>query len=113
MFYSVFRDIKYCEYKRLSSGNFQLGTIVPCNEGLIDSLYEKYISKEKARGRLIQAYLFTMNRFSKEDEEIGSGKYRVKIYHMEDDEFRANLYPMSIVDFVRFKWFTRKHFRIL
>ena len=54
-----------------------------------------------------------MNRFNKEDEEIGQGKYRVKVYHMDDDEFRANLYPMSVLDFVRFKWFNRKHFRIL
>ena len=27
LFYSLFRDIKYCEYKRVKSGNFQMGEI--------------------------------------------------------------------------------------
>ena len=77
-------------------------------------MYETYLSNEKKRGKLIDTFLFPINRYKNDqDELLGVGKYRVKVYHMDDDEFRANLYPLSIVDFIRYKWFTRKYFRIL
>ena len=83
-------------------------------EGTFDWLYENYFSNEKKKGKLIDTYIFPLNRYKNDqDEELGVGKYRVKVYHMDDDEFRANLYPLSIIDFVRYKWFTRKHFRIM
>ena len=60
-------------------------------------------------------YLYNVNRYNNDDESslYGVGKYRVNIYHMDDDEFRATVYPMNFVDFVRYRWFVRKHFRIL
>ena len=56
-----------------------------------------------------------MDRFKDESEKIASqaGKYKLKVYHMDDDEFRAKVYPHSFVDFVRYKWFTRTFFRIM
>ena len=41
------------------------------------------------------------------------GVYKVKVYHMDDDEFRVKLYPQSKVDAVRYLWFNRTFFRIL
>ena len=59
--------------------------------------------------------MFNIMRYPDElDESIYKiGKYRVKIYHMDDDEFRGNVYPISWVDWARFRWFNRKYFRIL
>ena len=51
-----------------------------------------------------------MNR---NDSQNDNGYYRVKIYHMDNDEFRAKVYPQNPIDAIRLMWFNRKHFRIL
>ena len=43
----------------------------------------------------------------------GEGLYRIKIYHMDNDEFKSKVYPQSPIDAARYLWFNRKHFRIL
>ena len=48
-----------------------------------------------------------------ESNEENDGLYRVKIYHMDNDEFRAKVYPQNPVDAIRLYWFNRKHFRIM
>ncbi len=56
LFFSVFRDIKYLEFKRLKSEDefFELRKIEPWTEGFIDRLLEKYITRESVTGRLVQ-----------------------------------------------------------
>ena len=72
------------------------------------------MSDEKKRGKLIETYLFNTLRYENEnDENYKVGQYRIKIYHMEDDEFRGNVYPVSWLDWMRYKWFNRKYFRIM
>ena len=41
------------------------------------------------------------------------GKYKLKVYHMDDDEFRGTVYPQSSIDYIRYRWFNRKYFRVL
>ena len=94
-------------------GTFQLGEITKAAEGPLDVFMETYVSREKERGRLIETYMLRVERYKNEAETYGQGKYKVKVYHMEDDEFRGKVYPQSFVDFCRYKWFNRKHFRIL
>lgn len=56
MFYSVFHNIKFLEFKRLKSEDeyFELKEPIEAwKEGYIDYYVEKYFSKEKARGKLL------------------------------------------------------------
>ena len=57
MFYQAFRNIKYCEFKRLKNEEddcFELDQVDPSEpEGAIDKWVETYWSREKARGKLI------------------------------------------------------------
>ncbi|CDW74613.1 UNKNOWN [Stylonychia lemnae] len=111
LFYSIFRNVKYVEFKRLKSEDdyFELKTPVePWDEGLYDRFMEKFITKEKQRGKLIAVQKWVVNR-----NDEGEGLYRVKIYQMDDDEFRDKIYPQSYKDMLRYYWFNRKHFRIL
>ena len=51
MFYTLWRDIKWCEFKRLNSGGtFQLGEIIKDHETWFDKWYT---SEETRRGKLI------------------------------------------------------------
>ena len=57
LFESVFRNIKYCEYKRLKNQEedyFRIKKIEPEKEGQMDLFIEKYWSKEKTDGNLIE-----------------------------------------------------------
>ena len=91
LFFTVFRQVKYLEYKRLKNEEefFELKHIEPCEEGIIDKFVETYISKEALTGKLMQTQKWTMNRNNSESE----GYYRIKIYHMDNDEFKAKVYP--------------------
>mgnify|MGYP000891427377 CR=1 FL=1 len=58
LFFSVFRSVKYVEFKRLVDQEkdfFELESIEPLEngEGWIDKFVEKYISKEATRGKLL------------------------------------------------------------
>ena len=55
LFFSIFRNVKYIEYKRLKDEDeyFELKTVEPWTEGLIDRFIERYITKESVNGRLI------------------------------------------------------------
>ena len=110
LFFAIFRDIKYVEFKRLKSKDefFELGKIEQWEEGWLDKFLERYVTKEVYAGKLLQTQKWLMSRSNQQD-----GVYRVKIYHMDNDEFRAKVYPQSPVDAVRMMWFNRKHFRIL
>ena len=57
LFFSVFREIKYLEFKRLKSEDefFELRTIEPWTEGMIDRFFERYITREAVTGKLIQS----------------------------------------------------------
>ena len=80
---------------------------------------EKYWTKEKANeAKLLDCYLLEMMRYKDDIEEteqnlIAKGLYKIKIYHMDDDEFRPKVYPMNYLDMARYYWFTRKWFRIM
>mmetsp|Transcript_22207 Transcript_22207/g.29716 ORF Transcript_22207/g.29716 Transcript_22207/m.29716 type:complete len:108 (+) Transcript_22207:243-566(+) len=107
--------MKYCEFKRLKSEQddfFELDRVDPNEqEGAIDKFIEQYWSKEKERGRLVQTQKWTIKRtIAKEESE---GFYKVKVYHMDDDEFKCKLYPYSWLDTARFLWFDRDYLRIL
>eukprot|EP00347_Sterkiella_histriomuscorum_P009109 403342487 len=111
LFYSLFRNVKYLEYKRLKSEDdyFELKSpIESWDEGYYDRFVEKYITKEKARGKLLAVQKWTVNR-----NDNTEGLYRVKIYQMDDDEFRGKLYPISYTDYAKYLWFNRKYFRIM
>ena len=58
LFFAVFRNIKYCEFKRLKSEDddyFELDKVDPNEkEGMIDKWIETNWSKEKERGKLVQ-----------------------------------------------------------
>jgi len=41
------------------------------------------------------------------------GYYRVKVYHMDDEEFRCKVYPQSWLDTARYLWHTRTIFLFL
>ena len=122
LFFSLFRDIKYCEFKRMQwaypDGTFQLNKIEKTHDGRISSLIEQYLTKEKVRGRMIDSYLLTINRYTTDKDEENDkvrkvGRYRVKVYHLDDDEFRTKVYPMQPIDYLRYCWFTRTWFRIM
>ena len=110
LFFSIFRSVKYLEYKRLQNEQefFELGKITPWEEGLLDRFVENFVTREKATGRLIQTQKWSVNRSGKED-----GIYRIKVYHMDTNEFKAKVYPMSFTDTVRYLWFNRNFLRIL
>jgi hypothetical protein len=111
LFYSVWRSVKYMEFRRLRSPEdyYELQhPIEDWEEGLFDRFVETYVTKEKATGRLLATQKWTVDRNGN-----SKGVYKVKFYHMDDDEFRGKLYPMSYLDSMRYLWFTRKHFRIL
>ena len=113
MFFVLWRDIKYCEFKRLKNDDatFQLGSVVEDHETWFDKMLER---EERKRGKLIKTYMFNIHRYPDEADEskFDVGQYRVKVYHMDDDEFRSKLYPLSCIDFIRYKWFNRKYFRM-
>ena len=115
LFFAVFRNIKYCEFRRLKSEDndfFELEKVDPNEpEGTIDKLVEQYWSKEKERGRLVQTQKWTLKRTIANEES--EGFYKVKVYHMDDDEFKCKLYPYSWLDTARFLWFDRNFLRIL
>ena len=73
LFFSIFRDIKYVEFKRMqwfySKGSFQIDSFEKSQEGFVDTFFEKYITKEKSRGRLIDCYLLRMDRFKTDQDE--------------------------------------------
>ncbi len=69
------------------------------------------MTKEVQSGKLIQTQKWQMIRNNQSEDR--DGLYRVKIYHMDNDEFRAKVYPQNPIDAVRLMWFNRKHFRIL
>ncbi len=49
-----------------------------------------------------------MDRFYQNEKEAREiGKYKIKIYHMEDDEFRGKVYPFNFFDYLRYKWITK------
>ena len=57
LFYQIFRSIKYLEFKHVRKDEwFELKTIT-CSqqEGLLDKFVETYVSKEKEKGKLIDA----------------------------------------------------------
>ena len=115
LFFSVFRNIKYCEFKHLKNEEddfFELELVDPSEkEGMLDKMIEQYWSNEKARGKLVQTQKWTIKRtIAKEESE---GYYRVKVYHMDDDEFKCKLYPYSWLDTARYLWFDRNFLRIL
>ena len=99
------------EFKRLKSEDhyFELKSpIEPWHEGYYDIFLERYITGEKKRGKLVACQKWVVNR-----NDESEGMYRVKVYQMDDDEFRDKVYPISYLDLLRYYWFNRKHFRIL
>lgn len=75
LFYAVWRQIKYCEFKNLSNqdeDSFALESIVAASDGgnesvvpadtYLENLIETYWSKEKQRGRLLQTQKWTIER---------------------------------------------------
>ena len=66
LFYTLFRKVKYCEFKRLKNGEddyFELENIDPNDkEGWLDTFVESYWSKEKERGKLIETQKWTFRR---------------------------------------------------
>ena len=116
LFFSIFRNVKFCEFKRLKSNqdSFELGEIEQTEEGLVDKMIETYWSKEKVTGKLLQTQLWTIKRTRDGEEgKEADGRYKVKIYHMDDDEFKGKIYPQSYADMARYLWFNRTYFRIL
>ena len=116
LFDSVFRKIKYCEYKRLSNQEedyFRIKRIEPVEESIMDVWIEQYWSREKADGSLIETQKWTITRGTESSSEETEGHYKVKVYHMNTDEFKCKLYPYSWLDTARFLWFDRDYFRIL
>ena len=116
LFFSVFRNIKQAEYKNLKdeeNDSFEL--IEPIensqHEGWVDWFIETYYSKEKQSGKLLQIQIWKTQRFIAGKESVG--KYTVKFYQMDDDEFKGKIYPHSPIDAARYLWFSRRHFRIL
>ena len=113
--FAVFRNIKYCEFKRLKNEDddfFELEKVDPSEkEGFIDSAVETYWTKEKERGKLLQTQKWTIKRTIAKQESLGH--YKVKVYHMDDDEFKCKLYPYSWLDTARYFWFDRDFLRIL
>ncbi len=105
--------MKYCEFKRLTSDkdSFELESVSLAEEGPFDKFIETYWSKEKVKGRLMQTSMWTFKRETKSVTSLG--QYKVKVYQMDDDEFRAKLYPVSYIDSIRYLWFNRNFFRIL
>ena len=79
----------------------------------MDLFLEKYWSNEKANGNLIETQKWTITRGSENKSEETEGYYKVKVYHMNTDEFKCKLYPYSWLDTMRFLWFDRDYFRIL
>lgn len=110
MFFHVFRSVKFCEFKRLKNetDSFELRSVTEGAEGWIDKLVETHWSKEKETGVLKQTSIWTMQR-----SDGTSADYKVKVYHMDDDEFRPKCYPQSPIDAFRYLWFNRTFFRIL
>ena len=112
LFFSVFRSIKYVEFKRLKNEEedfFELVTpIEKDKEGFIDKFIENYITKEKVGGKLIDVQKWRVNRNNKSE-----GCFKVKYYHLNTDEFKGKVYPYSWRDTLVYLWFERKHFRIL
>ena len=45
--------------------------------------------------------------YTNESQPSHVGLYKIKIYHMDDDEFRGKVYPFNFIDFLRYKWFTK------
>ena len=104
LFFAVFRNVKYCEFRRLKNEEddyFELESVTAGEpEGLYDKFVETYWSKEKERGKLIECQRWALKRTIAKQESYGF--YRVKVYHMDDDEFRTKLYPLSWLDYARY-----------
>ena len=115
LFFGVFRNIKYCEFKRLKNEQddfFELEEVDPEEpEGTIDKLVETYWTKEKEHGKLVECQRWTLKRTISKSESLGF--YKVKVYHMDDDEFRTKLYPVGWLDTARYLWFDRNFLRIM
>jgi len=111
LFYHVWRSIKYVEFKRLRTEEdyFELEKVEQSEEGAIDRFLDKHYGKEAVSGKLIEVQKWTIDRNGGGDK----GEYKVKFYHMDNDEFRGKVYPVSFLDSMRYLWFNRRHFRLL
>ena len=78
------------EFKRLRTeeDSFELKGIEPGQEGVMDNFIETYITKEKINGKMIECQKWTMTRNGNKE-----GVYKVKIYHINNDEFKGKIYP--------------------
>ena len=56
LFGHVWRQVKYCEFKRLKSEHdfFELESVKTAEEGFFDTMVDQYWSQEKQRGKLLQ-----------------------------------------------------------
>jgi len=68
--------------------------VTPARESWFDIFVETYISKEKKTGRLLQTCTWEISR--EINGQQSEGHYKIKVYHMDDDEFRAKCYPASL-----------------
>ena len=64
MFFSIFRNVKYVEFKRLKTENdgFTLDSVTETSESLVERLIETYWSKEKIKGKLVQSSFWRIKR---------------------------------------------------
>ena len=60
-------------------------------ESFVDKFIDTYWGNEMEKGKLMQVSLWRMKREIQSNESFG--EYKVKVYHMDDDEFRVKLYP--------------------
>ena len=98
----------------MPNGTFQLGKIEQTSEGFFDKFYERFFTDIPGKGKLLSVYKFEIDRVSEDDETQKSHSYyKVKVFHMNDDEFRGVLYPLSIRAYMQYRWYNRKRFRIL
>ena len=90
---------------------FELESVELGEEGRIDVLVETYWSKEKENGKLLETTDWHIEREISKCKQMSH--YKVKVYHMNDDEFRVKIYPQSYIDAARYLWFNRNFLRIL
>mmetsp|Transcript_13142 Transcript_13142/g.14764 ORF Transcript_13142/g.14764 Transcript_13142/m.14764 type:complete len:82 (-) Transcript_13142:20-265(-) len=77
------------------------------DEGFLDYYNDHYIQPER-NYRLLEVQNWTFNR-----NGTGEGKYKVKFYHTDKDEFKSKIYPHSLVDYFRMRWYNRKYFKVV
>ena len=106
--------MKYVELRRMKAdgASFELHSVADDSEGSFDRLAETYWSKEKQSGKLLQTTKWQMKREAPGQHDF-LAEYKVKVYHMNDDEFRVKMYPQSYYDACIYLWFNRSFFRIL